>query len=403
MNFFESLNMALSSIIANKMRSFLTMLGVVIGVAAIVSLISVGRGASESITSSIKGLGTNLLFVTPGQRNSEGPGSSGGSAQNLTYKDAKAIEQTISNIKAVSPEVSKNYAVSMGNQDTTTSIVGSSAEYQIARNIVVNSGRFIGQDDISGTRKVAVLGETVIGNLGGGNLIGKRILVNRIPFTVVGSMKAKGQTGFLDQDNQIIIPITTAFYRLAGDTSLNTIGIAVDSENNMDKVRIGVEKLLRKRHRLRLDDPSDFTVRSQLDILGTLTNITGIFTVLLGGIASISLLVGGIGIMNIMLVSVTERTREIGIRKALGARRRDILAQFLIESIVLSGLGGIVGLIFGIIGSKMISNVGGFSTTIELTPIILAFSFSLAVGVFFGVYPARKAALLDPIEALRYE
>lgn len=403
MNFLESLYIAISSIYSNRLRSFLTMLGVIIGVASIVSLISVGRGASESITSSIRGLGSNLLFIMPGQATAGGSRMGMGSALTLTYEDYKAVADKVSNIRAVSPEVSKAYLVSYGNQNTSTSIVGTNPEYEIARNIKLADGRFISNEDVSGTRKVAVIGDTVYKNLDKGDLLGKRILINRIPFTVIGLLSAKGQAGFLDQDDQIIIPVTTAFYRLSGDTTLRSINIAVDSEENMPSVQKDVEQLLRKRHRIQKGEPDDFVVRSQTDILGTLANITGIFTVLLGGIASISLLVGGIGIMNIMLVSVTERTREIGIRKALGAKRRDVMSQFLIESVVLSGLGGIVGVVFGILGSRLISNLGGFATSIEPAPLLLAFSFSLFIGVFFGVYPARKAAHLDPIEALRYE
>lgn len=404
MNFFESLNIAFSSIFSNRLRSFLTMLGVVIGVASIVSLISVGQGAGESVTSSIRGLGSNLLFIMPGQETSRGgPPMGMGSVQTLVYEDSKAITDSISNIKALSPEVAGSYSVVFENNSTSTSIVGTNPEYETVRNVELASGRFITSEDISGVRKVAVLGSTVLENLGSADLIGKRILINRIPFTVVGIMVEKGQAGFINQDDQIIIPITTAIYRLSGSANLRSINIAVDSEENMSNVQADVERLLRQRHRLREDEPNDFMIRNQTDILGTLSSIMGIFTVLLGGIASISLLVGGIGIMNIMLVSVTERTREIGIRKALGAKKRDILLQFLIEAVVLSGFGGILGLVFGMGGSKLISNFGGFTTAYSPATLLLAFSFSVIIGVFFGVLPANKAARLDPIEALRYE
>lgn len=404
MNFFESLNIAIASIFSNRLRSFLTMLGVVIGVASIVSLISVGQGAGESITSSIRGLGSNLLFIMPGQEtNRGGPPVGMGSIQTLVYDDSKAVASGISNIRAVAPEVARTYPVVFEDNSTATSVVGTNPEYETVRNVGLAGGRFITSEDVSGMRKVAVLGSTVLENLGNADLIGKRIMINRIPFTVVGIMAEKGQAGPINQDDQVIIPITTAIYRLSGSTNLRSINIAVDSEENMTEVQTNVEKLLRRRHKLQDDEPNDFMIRNQTDILGTLSSIMGIFTALLGGIASISLLVGGIGIMNIMLVSVTERTREIGIRKALGAKKRDILSQFLIESVALSGFGGIVGLVFGSIGSKLISNIGGFTTSYSPATLLLAFSFSLVIGVFFGVFPANKAARLDPIEALRYE
>lgn len=404
MNFLESLNIAFASIFSNRLRSFLTMLGVVIGVASIVSLISVGQGAGESVTSSIRGLGSNLLFIMPGQELTRGgPPVGMGSVQTLVYDDSKAITDRVPNIRALSPEVAKMYPVVFEGKSTSTSIIGTNPEYETVRNVKLDSGRFITSEDITGMRKVAILGSTVVENLGGGDFIGKRILINRIPFTVSGVMAEKGQAGFMNQDDQIIIPITTAIYRLSGSTNLRSINIAVDSEENMSDVQANVERLLRQRHRLPKAEPNDFIIRNQTDILGTLSSIMGIFTVLLGGIASISLLVGGIGIMNIMLVSVTERTREIGIRKALGAKNRDILSQFLIESVVLSGFGGAVGLAFGAAGSKLISNFGGFATSYSPVTLLLAFSFSLIVGVFFGVLPANKAARLDPIEALRYE
>ncbi len=404
MGAFEALMIALRSLAANRMRSALTMLGVVIGVGAVIALVAIGQGAGSQVTSSIQGLGTNLLMVSPGQAMEGGVGQGAGSVSTLNTDDADAIAGQVTGVQGVAPEVSAGANVVLGDQNTQTSIVGTTADYELVRNSQAEWGRFISSEDAEGVHLVAVLGSEVVSSLGAENdIIGRRILVNRVPFTVVGILKTKGSSGPFSQDDQIIIPITTAMARLTGSKEVRSISVAVDSEEEMDSVSASITSLLRKRHRLAADAEDDFMIRSQADILSTMSSVTGIFTVLLGGIASISLLVGGIGIMNIMLVSVTERTREIGILKALGARRRHILTQFLIESIVLSGLGGIVGLLVGIAGSYLVQQAFQFTTVVSPSAVVLAFSFSLLVGVFFGVYPAMKASRLNPIEALRYE
>jgi len=396
--------MAIQSIVGNRMRSALTMLGVVIGVGAVIAMVAIGQGANTQVQSSIQGLGTNLLMVTPGQAVAGGVRQGAGSLETLTLDDADAIGEQVAGVRAVAPEVSATANVVAGSQNTQTSVTGTTREYAMARNAEVDSGQFISREDVLGARRVAVVGSEVVSNLAiQGDVVGSRILINRIPFTIVGVLKTKGSVGPLSQDDIIIIPISTAIARLTGSDALRTIDIAVESEGQMTEVSDAITQLLRARHRLAEGAEDDFNIRSQAEILSTMSSVTGIFTILLGGIASISLLVGGIGIMNIMLVSVTERTKEIGILKALGARRRHILTQFMIESVVLSGFGGIVGVLAGITGSYGIQEALQFQTTTSMASILLAFSFSLFVGVFFGVYPAMKASRLNPIDALHYE
>lgn len=404
MGLLESVTRALQSVAGNRMRSGLTMLGVVIGVAAVIALVALGQGANTQIQSSIQGLGTNLLMVTPGQATSGGVRQGAGSMETLTLEDAEAIEKQVTGIDAVAPEVSTSANVVSGSKNTQTSVVGTTPDYALARNAAPDWGRFIAGEDVLGARRVAILGSEVVSNLEmERGVVGRQVLVNRVPFTIVGVLPTKGSMGPMSQDDQIIIPISTAMNRLTGNKALRTINIAVSAKADSGQVSASLTELLRGRHRLATGEEDDFMLRSQAEIMSTLSTVTGTFTVLLGGIASISLLVGGIGIMNIMLVSVTERTKEIGILKALGARRSHILSQFMIESVVLSGLGGLIGVAVGIAGSYAVQELLRFETTPSASSILLAFSFSLLVGVFFGVYPAMKASRLHPIDALHYE
>jgi putative ABC transport system permease protein len=406
MNLINSFRTAYRGIKANKLRSFLTMLGIMIGVLAVVTLISLGTGASDSATSSIRGLGSNLLIISPGNagNGSMGARQAAGSITSLTNDDAQAIKDGVSAVKKVSPEFSSQAQVVFQNQSTNSSISGVTPEYESVHNFHSEYGSFISSTDQSSQGRVVVLGQNVAAALfGQANPLGKIIKIKNTPFTVIGIMQKKGQSGFQNLDDMVFIPLSTAQKRLFGENYLRSVFVQVDKESEVDQASFEIKALLMNRHNISDPADADFTVTSQADILSAVNQITGIMTALLGGIAAISLLVGGIGIMNIMLVSVTERTREIGLRKAVGAKKRDILAQFLIESVLLSVFGGIIGLAFGIGLSYMISKIGGFSTVVTTSSILLAFFFSAGIGIFFGVYPASRAAKLSPIEALRFE
>lgn len=404
MDLIELIRVSLISLSSNKMRSILTMLGIIIGVASVVAMISIGEGARDLISKSIESMGTNLLFVLPGQMRVGMGGHGMGSVQTLTYDDCIAIEKNCPSVYATAPEVSRQAKVKFQNKNTMTSIVGTNEKYESVRNTKVAKGRFIEPSDVHLAKKVAVLGQSVVENLFLNiDPIGKDIVINRVYFTVIGILETKGQSGFVNVDDMILIPITTFQKRLFGINYLRNISVQVKNQNLMDKAEEEISELLRKRHRISNPEEDDFTIRKQTEMLERMNDITNTFTLLLGGIAFISLLVGGIGIMNIMLVSVTERTREIGIRKALGATKRDILMQFLIESVVLCVVGGIIGIFLGCGISHLISKIGNWNTIISTSSIILSFSFSVIVGIFFGMYPANKAASLNCVEALRYE
>ncbi|TET52608.1 MAG: FtsX-like permease family protein [Actinobacteria bacterium] len=407
MNLLESLRTAYRGLIANKLRSTLTMLGIIIGVGAVVAMISIGTGASDFATSRIKELGSNILFISPGSPGGQGFGGARGAEgtqESLDQKDAEAIKDGISTIKKVSPEYTSGAQVIYKKQNTNTSIVGATSTYEDVHNFHIGSGSFIDESDQKTTKRVAVLGTNVVTDLfGKSNAIGQTIKIKSIPFKVIGVMEEKGQSGFQNLDNQIFIPLSAAQKRLFGAKHLSTISIQAKNEEVMDQASEDIEALLLERHEIENADEADFRIRSQAEILDTMSQVTGTLTILLGGIAAISLIVGGIGIMNIMLVSVTERTREIGLRKAVGAKKRDILAQFLIESVLLSLLGGAIGLGLGWGGSVLISRIGGWPSIISLNSVLLAFFFAVAIGVFFGVWPARRASNLNPIEALRFE
>jgi putative ABC transport system permease protein len=419
MSLLESLRIALSSLRANKMRSSLTMLGMIIGVGAVIALMSIGRGAQEMITSQIQGMGTNLLFISPGAAQQGGVRQQAGSIPTLTYEDAIAIAQSgdIPEVAAVAPESNFSGQMIAGSSNTFTRIVGTTPEYEEVRNFYAAEGEFFTQQHLAARSLVVVLGANVATDLfPDQDPVGQYVNISsgnrRLRFTVIGVMESKGAQAMGNQDNQAFVPITTMQQRLSVQRTVqgsrNVSSINVQLVSGDPRVReAAVQKigeLLRQRHRVAQDD---FTIMSQEDILSAATQITQVLTLLLGAIAGISLVVGGIGIMNIMLVSVTERTREIGIRKAVGAKRRDILAQFLVESVVVSAFGGSIGILLGSGLSNLMSrlDLGGQSLPTVVAPdaILLAFGVSAAIGIFFGIYPASRAAALNPIEALRYE
>lgn len=406
MLFSESFMMALTSLYANKMRSLLTMLGIIIGVGAVIALVSVGMGVRSNVTSSIASLGSNMLIISPGASNKGGVRGAAGSRQTLKYDDAKAIKSKVKDIDYVSPTVQTSYQIVYGNQNWNTTVEGVTPEFMSIRSLSVSNGSFISTNDLEKRNRVAVIGTTVAENLfDEKNPVGQNIRINNQPYKIIGLLTSKGQSSMgQDQDDMIYVPLTTAMERMLGITYVQSINVQVSDSTKMDQVQENIETLLRQRHHLTAGNKEDdFTVRNLTSLMETVSQSTSMLTLLLGAIAGISLLVGGIGIMNIMMVSVTERTREIGIRKALGATFMNIMTQFLIESMVIGVIGGLIGILVGIGASQLISKFGNFTTVITATPIIVSFAFSVGIGLFFGIYPARKAAKLDPIEALRYE
>ncbi|TEU20135.1 MAG: FtsX-like permease family protein [Anaerolineales bacterium] len=410
MNIIQSIRVALQGLTANKLRSSLTMLGIIIGVAAVIALVSVGQGAQAAVTQRFQSLGSNLLVISPGAAFSGRVSQGAASAQSLTNEDAQAIAQLATLVEAIAPEYSTRAQVVYGNKNTQTNALGVTPEYLTVRNWQVARGRFIDRQDVESLAKVCALGSTVVEDLFGGNYldpVGKTIKINRQNYQVVGVMASKGQTGFTNEDDQVFIPLSTAQVKFggAGNTSLGAINAQVVSAEMMDFAQAELTAILRARHGLSPSQSDDFTVRSQVQIMEMVQQTTGTFTILLGSIAAISLMVGGIGIMNIMLVSVTERTREIGIRKAVGAKRRDILMQFLVEAVVLSGMGGVAGVLVGWGSAQLLSRLASELLSTLVTPgsVIMALGVSVAIGLFFGIYPANRAARLNPIEALRHE
>jgi putative ABC transport system permease protein len=405
MLFSESVRIALTALFANKLRSILTMLGIIIGVGAVIAMVSVGMGVRQQVQTSIASLGSNMLIVSPGSSSSGGLRGAAGSNVKLKYEDSEAIKNKIKNIDYVSPTVSNSYQIVNGNQNWNSTVQGVTPDFMAIRSLTVGTGSFITTTDLNSRNRVAVIGTTVATNLfGTSNPVGQNIRVNNAPYKVIGVLESKGQSSVgQDQDDVVIVPLTTAQERLMGITYVKSINIQVSDANKMDQVQNEIEILLRQRHQIVGDKEDDFTVRNLTSLMQTMTETTTMITLLLASIAAISLVVGGIGIMNIMMVSVTERTREIGIRKALGATFQNIMIQFLIESVVIGVIGGAIGILFGCLASMAIAKFGNFATVITAAPILLSFFFSVGIGLFFGIYPARKAALLDPIEALRYE
>ena len=406
MQFGETFSVALGALRANKLRSFLTMLGVVIGVAAVIAMVALGRGAQQSVNERIAALGTTLLTVTPGQLFGRGV-ASGSDRARLTMDDAEALEQRGRHIAAVQPEMSGQAQVQYGSTNTNTSIVGTTANYPEVRRYTVAAGRMFSDAENQGSQRVAVVGAAVLQNLGVSSpeaLVGEAVRIKGIQFTVVGVLAEKGQSSpFGNPDDQVLIPINTARFRVLGSDRIRSISVLAPYEDAIPQTMAEVQSILRREHRLRPGREDDFSIRNQADFLNTLGETTQTFTFLLAGIAAVSLLVGGIGIMNIMLVSVTERTREIGVRKALGATRRTILLQFLIEAVVLCLFGGMVGVLLGAATAVTLSRVAAWNASVSVGSVVMAFAFSAGVGVVFGVWPARRAAKLDPIQALRYE
>ena len=398
------LTMATGSILKNKMRTMLTMLGIVIGVGAVIVMVAVGNGAQKQIEAQIKNLGTNLIVVTPGSTAAGGASQGAQTFNRLTVADADKIKSDATLLSAVSPVIVTRTQIITGKGNWRTEIDGVATDYLAIRDWGVTSGDLFTDDDARAKRKVAVLGATIVKNLfPDSDPVGSQIQLGHVPFTVVGVLAAKGQTSSgVDQDDIVLVPYTTAQDRLSGFTFLGQILASASSPKDMAAAQEEIRGIMRDSHGLG-GSPDDFTVRDQTAIAQAATSTTSVMTGLLAAIASISLVVGGIGIMNIMLVSVTERTREIGIRMAVGARGSDVLTQFLVESVVMSLLGGVVGLAIGFGGAAILGHVMGWSTATPLIAVLVAVGFSAAVGVFFGYYPARKAAALDPIQALRYE
>ena len=406
MLFGETLAVALGALRANKLRSILTMLGIVIGVSAVIAMIALGRGASKAVNDRIAALGTTLLTIMPGQQMSRGVGSDADRAK-LTMSDAEALEERGTQIAAVQPEMSRNQQVQYGSKNTNTQIKGVTSNYLEVRNYKVLAGRMFTAAEDAGKQRVAVLGPQTVQDLNIQDpvaVIGENVRIRGIQFRVVGVLQSKGQgAGFGNPDAYVLVPIQTARYRIQGTDRVNSISVLAPNDSSVPLTMADVQKILRREHKLRGGRADDFQIRNQSDFLSTVAETTAVFGLLLAGIAAVSLLVGGIGIMNIMLVSVTERTREIGVRKALGATRWNILMQFLIEAVVLCLLGGAVGVALGAGAAEFMSAKFSWNAQIAPESIFLAFGFSAAVGLLFGVWPARRAASLDPVIALRYE
>ena len=400
----ESFLMAWASLIANKMRSILTMLGIIIGVAAVIALVSIGNGVKQDIQNSISSLGSNLLMVMPGAPRTPGVRPSQGSMKSLKVSDYQAISK-LDGVKAASPYTANSYVTIYQSKNWTTTVSGVSSNFQDVNNWTMAEGRFISSKNVENRERVAVVGQTVVKNLfAGEDPVGKEIRVKNIPFRVIGVLNSKGNgTMGNDQDDVIFIPYTTAMERVEGVDSLRMVYVVASDDNGIDRLQSDIENLLRVRHSIKDTNLDDFNIQNMKSIMETMEQTTGTLTLFLGAVAAISLVVGGIGIMNIMLVSVTERTREIGIRKALGATYFVIVTQFLIEAVVISLMGGLIGIALGIGASKLIGLASGMSTVISVPTIVLSFAFSMAIGLVFGIYPARKAAKLNPIDALHYE
>lgn len=407
-DFSSTFKISLRSLYVNKMRSILTSLGIIIGVSAVIIMLSIGEGAKQRINKDIASMGSNLLMVMSGSTTSGGVRMGSGTQPTLTIKDSEAILERCPSVLEVAPTVGQVQQLVYSNQNWSTSVNGITPGYMQIRMWEIDDGRGISQDDLKNTTKVAVLGTTVTMNLFGDmDPINKTIRIGGMPFKVIGTLKSKGQNGMgQDQDDTVLIPITTAQKKLFGSDfpgSVKNISVQAIDENSLESAQVEIKELLRERHNLGKNKDDDFTIRNFTQMLETAKQTSNTMTMFLGFIASISLLVGGIGIMNIMLVSVTERTKEIGIRLAIGATAMDIRIQFLVEALLLSLSGGLIGVFIGVLGSKVISLFLDISVVISVVPILVSFGFAGLVGILFGYYPAYKASLLNPIDALRYE
>jgi putative ABC transport system permease protein len=396
-----------SSIFGNKVRSGLTILGIVIGIGSVISMISIGEGAQKSIEDNIKSIGSNLILVTPGFSRTPGPVNGGrGGVQSLTLEDSDAILKEVQNIVAVAPDVSKRFQVIYKKNNTNTQIIGVTPAYEKVRNVTLEDGRFLNDSEIISGGRVAILGNTTKTDLfGEDEAIGRKIKINNIEFKVIGYTKAATTGGgFGQNDDRIFIPITTFKKVLFDDKYINTISVsAKDSGEAMTLAQTKINELLLKRHKIKENDQPDFSINNQAEIANTASSITGIFTILLSSIAAISLVVGGIGIMNMMLTNVTERTKEIGLRKAIGAKEKDISRQFLLEAIFLTLIGGVLGIVLGWGISVGIFTFAGITTSVSTYAILLSLGVSSVIGIVFGYYPAKRASKMNPIDALRYE
>lgn len=400
--YFESILMAFDSIFSNKMRSLLTMLGIIIGVAAVIALMSLGYGVRADIENNIASLGSNQITIIPGTSRKPGVRPAAGSMQSLTYKDYLAVKN-LPNVSNAAPLVSNSYVVVSGNKNWTTNVYGVTSDYLSISDLKIAEGRYWNEQEYTGRERVCVIGKTVAtGLFGSESPVGQKIRIKGNPFTVIGVLESKGYS-FIDQDDRILSPFTTVQERMMGITYVSRIVLTADDSNVLPQIEADVTNLLRTRHRIVIGKEDDFNIQNSQDLLETMESTTQTLTVFLGSIAAISLLVGGIGIMNIMLVSVTERTREIGIRKAIGATYHMIIVQFLIESITVSIAGGLIGIIVGVSIALLIPHIVCMSSVISPLPIIGSFLFSVIIGLVFGLYPAQKAAKLNPIDALHYE
>ena len=406
MNYSNLFRIAIRALIRNKLRAFLTMLGIIIGVASVIAMLAIGEGSKQKMRKQISSMGTNMVMVMPNMQRRGGVSLGSSSSVALKYSDVVALRNESTAISSVSPEIRASGQVIYSNQNTQTTIYGVSEEYLGIKKLEILSGRFFNANEIKNMSKVCILGQTVVENLfgAGADPVGQSIRIKNLPFQIIGVLKDKGESGMgQDQDDLILAPYTTVQRRLAAIDYINGIYASAISEEKSPAAIAEVEEILRRTHKLKESAENDFRVMSQSELLKTITSITDIMTYLLGAIAGISLLVGGIGIMNIMFVSVTERTREIGLRMSIGGRGKDIMKQFLAESIILSILGGMLGVIFGYLLARLAGSLMSSQAIVKTQSVVLAFAVCFVIGVFFGWYPARKAASLNPIDALRYE
>ncbi|MFA6183963.1 MAG: ABC transporter permease [Parcubacteria group bacterium] len=393
------------SLMGNKVRSGLTILGIVIGIASVITMVGIGQGSKKTIEASIESIGSNLIMIMPGSQNVGGVRQGSGSAQTLTEEDVTAISKKVSNIKAIAPAVTGSYQITAKNNNTRTQVIGTTTDYATVKNVTMDAGSFFTENQVKSSAKVAVIGPDTRDALFGidANPIGQTIRINKVIFQVIGVTMAKGGSGFNNQDDIIYVPMKTSQNYLAGNNYISNINITVNTQDEMTQAQADIQEVLLESHKIASADDADFRIMNQNEIISTASSITSTITILLSSIAGISLLVGGIGIMNMMLTTVTERTREIGLRKAVGVRKFYINMQFLAEAITLTFIGGITGVILGFLASYALTVFFGLSSSISLSSVLLSFGVSAAVGIVFGFYPARRAANLSPIEALRYE